>query len=560
MQGLISDEFYNILSQISDLDYDFEHIMSVFRKEVPPIAKRYGIEYLGANIYEPKNRSGEMSMTKREIYNSGNTAEMNEQVLVFPIGNGGRAEVVAGITKGKEWTPELLRDNYVISRMIYLLTGRANTMARLSYLTYNDQLTGIPNERSLTQFMGKTLGQGRFTAYCTNFVNIKNMKLVNNRFGNPIGDTILMGYAKKMSDFAAKQGEGVAARLGGDNFFVFIIAEKEAEFLDFLRGMTVTCELPNKDKVDVKVDSRVGYCYINEGDGINDVKRNADIAAKIAKKSNTPDFIQFEESMKTQMLKMKQLEQSIPGAIENKEFVVYYQPKADISNPSTLIMNGGEALVRWRKGNEMISPAEFIPLLEKSGLVMLIDYYVLEQVCVDINDWIAKGIEPVKISSNFSRRHLQDPEFADKVERIIRKHNVDPRYIEIEITESYEDEDMQALTVFEKRMHEIGVDLSVDDFGSGFSSIKMIKNIVADTIKLDKSIIDGIGEGNADDVIVSHIIQMINCLGKKIIAEGVETEKQAEFLRNNGCNNIQGFLFAKPCPKDMFEEFFVKTL
>lgn len=225
---------------------------------------------------------------------------------------------------------------------------------------------------------------------------------------------------------------------------------------------------------------------------------------------------------------------------------MYYQPKVDISNTSDIKVNGAEALVRWKKDGEMVSPGEFIPVLEKNGLITLVDFYVLEQVCMDINRWIEQGIQPIKVSSNFSRRHLQDGDFADKVEEIIKKYNVDPKYIEIEITESYDDEDMQALSKFEKRMHELGIDLSVDDFGSGFSSLKMIKNIVADTIKLGKSIIDGIGNDGSEEIIVSHIIMMILHLGKNVIAEGVETEQQAAFLRKNGCNNIQGFLYGRP--------------
>jgi len=150
---------------------------------------------------------------------------------------------------------------------------------------------------------------------------------------------------------------------------------------------------------------------------------------------------------------------------------------------------------------------------------------------------------------------LKDKYFADKVEAIFNKYEIDPSYLEIEITESYDVDDLEALTRFEQRMHKLGINMSVDDFGSGFSSLKVIKNIVADVIKLDKSLIDGVGTDPDDDIIVSHLIQMIQSLGKEIIAEGVEQKCQADFLRANNCNCIQGYMYARPMPVVQFEAY-----
>lgn len=559
MGRLVSTEFYSVINQISDQDFNPEHIFAIFRKEMPSVAPMIGIVLLKASIYLPIKRSSDMSVSNIELYDITNGEESNNIEFGFPISDGGRVVVVSGIAKNDTWTDEKREDNFILSKMIYLLVGRANTMSTLSNLMFFDQLTGIPNETGLSRYMAKTISEGTFSNYSTNFLNIKNMKLMNSRYSEAAGNAVMLGYAKAVSSYAEKNGNGIAARLGGDNFLAFIESAKEEEFLEFVRNIEVPFTKADGKEIRIKVDSRLGYYNIKPGDGINEAMRNSDVAVKLARKTNYPDCVMFEENMKTHLLKMRQLEQNIPNAIENKEFVVYYQPKVDISKQGSFSVNGAEALVRWVKDGEMVSPGEFVPLLEKSGLIALIDYYVLEQVCLDINDLISRGIKPVKVSSNFSRRHLQDSEFADKVESIIRKHNIDPKYIEIEITESYDDEDMYALMIFEKRMHSIGVDLAVDDFGCGFSSLKMIKNIVADTIKLDKSIIDGIGEGGADDIIISHIIKMINNLGKNIIAEGVETEKQASFLRENGCNNIQGFLFAKPCAKENYEKFLISA-
>ena len=187
-------------------------------------------------------------------------------------------------------------------------------------------------------------------------------------------------------------------------------------------------------------------------------------------------------------------------------------------------------------------------------------YHIME--CISDKDYDADHVLTTmkQFIPAFAERYGTNyMEFANKVEAVFRKYQVDPSYFEIEITESYDSEDMEALVQFEKRMHEIGVKLSVDDFGSGFSSLKMVKNIVSDTIKLDKSIIDGVGSDDKNnEIIVSHIIKMIRCLGKEVLAEGVETKEQAAFLRDNGCDLIQGYLYGKPIPREEFEENWLK--
>lgn len=556
MSRLASNDLYRILSQISDQNFEPSHIFGVFKKELPKFVEQYGITLLKATIYEPVRKSIKMTVNDIVLYDACVENETNRIELEFKIANGGKVVITTALSPNSIWTEEAKEDNYVISRLIFLLVGRAKTMSSLKTIMFTDRLTGISNEASLGQFMSNTISEGNFANYCSNFVNIKNMKVINSRYSDAIGNIILTGYAQKLNSFATERGNGIAARLGGDNFLIFINADTEDDFLEFIKEVYIP--YTSCDDVPVKVEARVGYYFIKNGDGINDAMSNADIASKLARNDTYPDFVKFEESMMIHTLKMRQLEQNIPDAIKNREFVIYYQPKADISIEGNYKTNGAEALVRWVKDGEMISPGEFIPALEKSGLVSMIDYYVLEQVCSDINKWISMGLKPVKVSSNFSRRHLHDAMFADKVEAIIKKHNVDPSLIEIEITESYEAEDMEALKRFEQRMHLLGVELSVDDFGSGFSSIRMIKNIVSDTIKIDKSIIDGVGDNGSDDIIISHIISMINSLGKKIVAEGVETEKQAKFLRMNNCMNIQGFLYARPCAEDVFVGYLEK--
>lgn len=554
MYSLLSEEFVNILQEIPGDRHSVEKTVAIFQKHAPKIAKHYGVLFVYADVTEPSLQNPMRQESRRiPLYDTPGVLVSNNKNISFAMGNGGNVEIVMGIERDAQWTAELERDCTAFARLIYLLIGRTRAMNALDYMTYTDQLTGIANDTQINRYMGQIFARGEFAQYCINFLNIKNMKLLNERYDERGGSQILVQFAKRMQAFTGE--DGCVARVGGDNFFLFIKAEKEKAALKFIREMQVELALPDGRKLDVKVDSRVGYYYIQPGDNPGDAKSNSSIAARVAKSGNNPDVVEYNPIMKKEMLWMKQLEDNIPGAIANQEFVVYYQPKADISNPKEYKLCGAEALVRWCKEGKMIPPNDFIPLLEKNGMVIFVDFYVLEHVCQDMKKWEAEGKKLVRISSNFSRRHLKYPDFADRVEYIIKKYNIDPQYLEIEITESYDVEDMEALTVFEKRMHKLGIRLSVDDFGSGFSSLKMVKNIVSDTIKLDKSIIDGVGgENEQDKIIVSHIIQMIRKLGKEVIAEGVETVEQADFLRENDCDMIQGFLYGKPMPRDEFEQ------
>lgn len=560
MKALVSDEFYHIMECISDKDYDADHVLTTMKQFIPAFAERYGTNYMKVIVIEA-NMNGSGMKDRREFVLYGEAPGKDDIVkeLIFELPLNGYVRTEAYIKKDNPlWTEEAEKDYFVLSKLGYLVYGRARVMHELEIAETTDALTGIANGNMLNRYMWERLAEGNFSTFCANFVNIKNMKLLNSKYGEQGGNLLFFEYANSIKRFIGD--DGCIARIGGDNFFILIKADREAELQRLLKKLQVDLKFPGSESsIPVKMDTRLGYYYIKDGDQISDAMNSSSIALKLAKNEGSPDYILYSDDMKIQMLKMKQLDERVPAAIENEELVVFYQPKVNISEESKCILCGAEALVRWRKNGIVIPPMEFIPFLEKNGLVTKVDFYVLEHVCRDIKSWEEKGIKPVRISSNFSRRHLGDPEFANKVEAVFRKYQVDPSYFEIEITESYDSEDMEALVQFEKRMHEIGVKLSVDDFGSGFSSLKMVKNIVSDTIKLDKSIIDGVGSDDKNnEIIVSHIIKMFRCLGKEVLAEGVETKEQAAFLRDNGCDLIQGYLYGKPIPREEFEENWLK--
>lgn len=557
MNKIVSDEYAALIEKIPGKACDMGEVFAIFAEQAKKIMPSYNILFVKLKVIEPPVRGkGEMRPTEVEhiLYDSGDNKPTHSHVEQFEMGNGGCCTVIAGMDIESEWTEENKRGFFLFSKTLFLLLGRARVFNDLGEVIFVDQLTGIPNGNGHGRTMGRLMQTRTFSQYCSNFVNVKNMKIINNRFDDRFGDKAIIIYAQKLAEIVGE--DGFVARLGGDNFIALVKKEKEEEFCDRIKKVQISLPMNSGNSVDITLESRVGIYEVNENDDANTVMNNSDIAMRNAKNVKNPDILKFEPYMKAEMLRMKELEQNLPEAISNEEFVVYLQPKADISDTEGYQLNGAEALVRWKKDDIMIPPGDFIPLLEKNGMVTQIDFYVFEHVCKSIIRWQEMGLEPVRVSSNFSRRHLVDDYFIEKIIATINKYNVDPKYLEIEITESYDNEDMEILGRFEQVMHDKGVKLAVDDFGSGFSSLKMVKNISSDVIKLDKSIIDGIGDNNGDDVIIRHIIKMVSELGKEVIAEGVEDEKQVNFLRENGCNNIQGFLYARPLP----EEEFIKLL
>lgn len=554
MGKLVSREIYEMIDRIPENEFDLSTISRIFSEIMVKVADEYGIVFKSATSSELERKSNQVKSTRNLFFfENGEDCYEYEKKQIFNTGNGEFVTIVGATTDNSPWDVDKEEDFYILARLFFMIFGRARAMSNLKRLAFTDYMTGVANEEQLYKYMCSKLATGTFGSYCSNFINIKNMKLFNTKYGNKLGDRIITQYAKKLEQNVGDAG--CVARLGGDNFLVFIESEKEIDFLKNIETLPVEFNDQNNEIVSVEIDSRIGYCHMKPESQISDAMDHSSIALMMAKRNTNPDTVMYEEEMKIEMMKLKQLEDSIPKALANEEFVVYYQPKADISDLDNFKLSGAEALVRWNKDGVMVPPMEFIPIMEKNGYVIEIDYYVLEKVCKHLKEWEEKGLNLTKVSVNFSRRHLRNSDFADTIEEIISKYDINPKYLEVEITESYDVEDIEALKVFEQRMHKLGIALSVDDFGSGFSSLKMIKNISADIIKLDKSIIDGIGNGSVpDEIIVSNIIRMIKGLGKGVIAEGVEHVEQAKFLTENGCDFIQGYLYKRPIPKDEFEK------
>ena len=306
---------------------------------------------------------------------------------------------------------------------------------------------------------------------------------------------------------------------------------------------------------EIKISVRAGIYETNEETTFGDIMSNSAIALDRAKHSRNHDIIFFRQEMLEKVLHDKGISNMFMDSLAKNEFKVYYQPKVDLR---TNTLCGCEALSRWY-AQRLITPAEFIPILEAEGTIKNLDFYVLETVCKNIREWLDKGIEPVLISTNFSKLHLSDEHFEEHIISVLKKYDVPAKYLELELTELSDYQYFDRLVAFVNTMKEAGFKISIDDFGTGYSSMSLVRNLNPDVIKLDKSLIDNVTadddqKAKTDQIISRSIINMAQELGIKVIAEGVETKAQAEFLLKNDCLMAQGFLFDKALEHDEFEK------
>ena len=331
MKALVSDDFFHIMESILDKDYDAEHVMVIMKQFIPAFAERYGISYMKVIVFEA-NMYGSGMKDRREFVLYGEAPEKDEIVkeLIFELPLNGYVKTEAFLKKDNRlWTEEAERDYYVLSKLGYLVYGRARVMHELEIVNTTDSLTGIANGNFINRYMWERLADGTFGTFCANFVNIKNMKLLNSKYGEDGGNGLFIGYANSIKQFIGD--DGCIARIGGDNFFILIKADREEELQLFLKKLRVILKLPDSESVTVKMDTRLGFYYIKDGDQVHEAMNCSSIALKQAKNEDGSDYVLYSDDMKIQMLKMKQLDESVPRAIKNEELVVFYQPKVDIS-------------------------------------------------------------------------------------------------------------------------------------------------------------------------------------------------------------------------------------
>lgn len=411
-----------------------------------------------------------------------------------------------------------------------------------------DQLTEIANDDRIKQVAARLKKRGRLKDYTGMLVNIKDFKYINQQIGYNRADELLREYAQYL--YKRIEHNEYVARTGNDNFLMLVRKGQEERILKVLSPLELKLYIGEELKV-IRVYSRCGMYSIGEEDSLSVVMNCCSLAVNSTRNAESEDYAWYESSMVESMVEEKKILENFKQALKNGEFKVYYQPKVNID---TKRLCGAEALVRWIRDGRMVSPGEFIPVLEREGKIIDLDFFVFEQVCKDIRKWMAEGLQPVRISSNFSKLHLKNPHLSEDVLEIINRYAINTDYVEIELTESSGYSDFDSLERFVHDMDAAGIYTSIDDFGTGYSSLSMLKDIDVDVVKIDKSFFDKLEDGGQSENLVGNVIHMIKDLDRIVICEGVETEKQVEFLKNTDCNIVQGYLFDKPLPREEFEK------
>jgi len=417
---------------------------------------------------------------------------------------------------------------------------------------FADDLTGLPtkvqHKLEATRILELTKGTYAYVS-----CDVANMKYVNEMYGYAYGNVALKHIATVFS--ASLKEDELVSRTTGDNFCMLLSYTDVKQLENRILDITERASLFPIDEMGGthKAVFKCGVYLIHGDEDINMIRARANTARRKIETSFKTKVVFYCEEDLVKELEVKELEADVVRAVRDKELEVYFQPKYNIE---TETMVGAEALIRWNhpvKG--MLSPGRFVPACEANGFICTIDYYVLEEVCKKLSEWKEQKKQLVKVSVNFSRRHLAEPDFVDRLIEAVRYYDLSPSDLEIELTESIAYDEMDTLLSVMHQIKEAGFGLSMDDFGSGYSSLSLLREMPVDVLKLDKGFLDGC-QGNEkadrDKRIIYHIISMAKDLDITVLAEGVETEQQKEFLKASRCDIIQGFYYAKPMPTDQF--------
>ena len=454
------------------------------------------------------------------------------------------------------WTENERRALKTVSLLLssYLIKIRDNELLedRINEVRNNDVLTGLPTLSNFKTEVKQIVKKGKGKKYSIANIDFRKFKFINDNFGYEHGDQILKEFAKMIN--RKEYGILACCRNFSDNFIVLQEYESKEKIELYLNKLSeVFVEKIKEEDRGIRIGLSIGVCLIenNYGDIMGPID-NSNIARRYAKDNNSLLYF-FDDEMKKKLKLEFEITNSMEMALAHNEFKVYYQPKVNISDGT---IAGAEALVRWVKpDNTMMAPDSFIPLFEKNGFVVNLDFFVYEDVCKMMREWIDKGKKVIPISVNVSRVHIyEEKSFIKNLIKLVDNYSIPHELIELELTENIFIDSTETALLTMKTLKEKGFKVSIDDFGSGYSSLNLLKDMNSDVLKLDRAFFGKEKLRKEEQIIVSSIVDMAKKLDIKVLSEGVETKEQSEFLKEIECDMAQGFLFSKPVPREEFEK------
>jgi diguanylate cyclase (GGDEF)-like protein/PAS domain S-box-containing protein len=435
------------------------------------------------------------------------------------------------------------------------ITDRKMDEARIEQLANFDHLTNLPNRRMLNERLNYaiSLAQRNEEKLAVMFIDLDNFQNINDSLGHNIGDRYLIEIAKRLKD--AVRDEDTVSRLGGDEFIlVFPGVDSDAAALvadKLLSAISRPCDI---DQHELLNTASIGIAiYPDDGHSLDELVKNADTAMNRLKQSSRNDYCFFTADMQAHSVRNAQLVSALRQALTRNELQLHYQPQVSLLDGRVV---GAEALLRWQHPEfGVVSPVEFIPLAEESGLIIPIGEWVLRTAALQMKAWLAAGLPSMVIAVNLSAIQFRQPKLPDLVSRILEETGLSADHLELELTEAVAMDDPQAAVEMMDKLHERGIRLSIDDFGTGYSSLSYLKRFKVYKLKIDQSFVRDLTEDPEDKAIVTAIINLASSLGMHTIAEGVETAGQLAYLRLQGCDEVQGYYFSKPLPVTEFETY-----
>ncbi|MGN7297362.1 putative bifunctional diguanylate cyclase/phosphodiesterase [Ferdinandcohnia sp. SAFN-114] len=433
---------------------------------------------------------------------------------------------------------------------------------KIYHLAFHDSLTNLPNRRSFMNELNREILDRKHRASSTKmsvlFIDLDNFKSINDQWGHDVGDQVLIEAARNIKD--AINPSDLVGRVGGDEFIVLLRDIKDEE--DLIKYVT---RILTKFNTPISISGQeyimtcsIGVAtYPNDGDTSRELIKNADDALYNVKNKGKNHYLFFNSKIKNESLERRLLENALRMAIKDEQFYLEYQPKLNLSTQKLI---GMEALVRWKHPElGTISPGKFISLAEETGLIVPLGEWILRESCKQMKKWQEKGYRSLVISVNVSIRQLEDATFIDTVKNILKETDLDPKWLEMEVTESVFMDVNDAASILEQ-IRQLGIQISIDDFGTGYSSLSYLKHLPIDTLKVDASFIRDIHVNEESRAIVKSVLTLATTLGLNVIAEGIEIQEHVNELNKDGLLFGQGFYFSKPLNSQAFEEYLIKGL
>lgn len=427
----------------------------------------------------------------------------------------------------------------------------AETKKRLHTLTYHDPLTNLPNRTLFNDRLLQAIRDAKRNQRQVGVVvlGLDRFKKINDTLGHQAGDDLLKAMAEHLHG-TVREGDTIS-RLSGDTFALIFpnlhqtndIARIGQKILDHLKQPFELAGL------ELYITASIGITIFPlDSDNHETLMRNAEAAMYRVKEQGGNGYQYYEVGINAEAMERLQLETKLRRALERNEFVLHYQPKVDLNSGQ---LSGFEALIRWSpNGTDLISPLKFIPVLEDTGLIVPVGEWVLRTACIQNKLWQANGFYPARMAVNLSARQFREPQLAELVQRVLVETGLAAQWLELEITESMLMEDTEQTIAVLNQLHNMGVHLAIDDFGTGYSSLAYLKRMPIKTLKIDRSFVKDLTTDPNDAAVVQAVIAMAHNLNLRVVAEGAETAEQVAFLRDQHCDEMQGYFFSRPLPAD----------